>query len=435
MPRYGTVFFAALVVLGSSTSSLQADPAPVREQVARWRPANEAGILRELADFVAIPNLASDQRNIARNAEHLLALLRRHGVEARLLEEAGAPPVVYGELRSPGAKRTVVVYAHYDGQPVDPAQWKGQPWTPMLRDKALEQGGSEIPFPAPGQRVGDETRLYGRSASDDKAPIVAMLAALEALRSAGVSPSLNLKFLFEGEEEADSPPLRSFLGRNKDLLRADGWIFCDSPVHRSRRMQLAYGARGLIGLELTVYGATRALHDGHYGNWAPNPAAMLASLLAGMRDADGRVTIAGFSDAVRPLSEAERRAAELVPEVEPDLRRSVGLAHSEAGDARLPQRIALPALNIRGLLAGHVGAQAANAIPTEARASIDLRLVPDQTLEAVRASVERHLVAQGYLIVRGEPDAAAPLAPARVVRPCWGARYPGVRTSLDLPFS
>jgi acetylornithine deacetylase/succinyl-diaminopimelate desuccinylase-like protein len=406
-----------------------------REQIDRYRKGAEAEIVRELATFVAIPNLASDSPNIERNAQHLLGLLRKRGLQARLLETPGAPPAVYAELPATGARHTVVLYAHYDGQPVDPAQWKSPPWTPVLRDKALDQGGRDLPLPAPGQTVPDEARLYGRSASDDKAPIVAMLTAIDALRAGGARPSVNLKFYLEGEEEADSAHLRESLERYRDLLQADGWIFCDGPVHQSRRMQVVYGARGVIPLELTVYGPVRALHDGHYGNWAPNPALLLASLLSSMRDPDGRVTIAGFYDGVRPIGELERKAIAEIPDTDAELRRSLGLVRTEANDAPLPQRILLPALNVRGLLSGKVGAQAANAIPTEARASIDLRLVPDQKPEALREAVERHLSAQGYFVTREEPDLPARLAHARIVRVEWKAGYAGVRAPMDHPFA
>ena len=423
------IAFAAVLLLPASSRGQS------REQVDRYRRGAEAEILRELAGFVAIPNLASDRPNIERNAQHLLGMLRQRGIEARLLETPGAPPAVYGDLPSPGARRTVVVYAHYDGQPVDPAQWKSPPWTPVLLDKPLEQGGRELPFPGPGQKVPEEARLYARSASDDKAPIVAMLSALDALRAAGTRPSVHLKFYFEGEEEAESAHLRESLERHRDLLQADAWIFCDGPIHQSRRMQVVYGARGVVPLELTVYGPSRALHDGHYGNWAPNPAALLASLLSSMRDPDGRVTIAGFYDGVRPVSDLDRKAIAEIPDVDAELRRSVGLAHTEAGDAPLPERILLPALNVRGLLAGRVGAQAANAIPTEARASIDLRLVPDQKPDALRAAVERHLAGQGFFVVHDEPDTASRLAHARIVRVEWKAGYPGVRAPMDQPFA
>jgi acetylornithine deacetylase/succinyl-diaminopimelate desuccinylase-like protein len=290
-------------------------------------------------------------------------------------------------------------------------------------------------MPAAGGGIPPEARLFGRSASDDKAPILAMLTALDALRASNLKPSVNLKFFFEGEEEAESKHLAAFLERNRALLASDGWIFCDGPAHQSRRMQVVYGARGVVSLDLTVYGPTRALHDGHYGNWAPNPAARLASLLASMRDPEGKVLIAGFSNGVRPIGETERAAIAKIPNVDEDLRKSVGLARTEADNAPLPERILMPALNVRGLLAGHVGSEAANAIPTEAQASIDLRLVPDQKLEEVKQAVERHIVAEGYSIVREEPDAAARLSHPRLARVRWGGGYRGVRLPLDAPLS
>ena len=401
----------------------------------QWRASHATVIVRELADFVALPNVASDKVNIEQNAKQLMAMLKKRRVETRLLQEPGAPPAVYGELKSPGAKQTVVFYAHYDGQPVDPAQWTGSPWKPVLRDKALEQGGREIPFPPEGGAFSDDARLYGRSTSDDKAAIVAMLSALDALRAAGVQPSVNLKFYFEGEEEAGSPHLREFLEHNRALLKADAWIFCDGPVHQSRQMQVVYGVRGMIGVELTVYGATRSLHSGHYGNWAPNPAAALSQLLSGMRDEDGRVLIAGFYDSVKPLTDPEKRAISAAPNIDGDLRKSLGLAATEAANAPLGERIFGPAMNIRGLLSGHVGPQASNAIPTEAGASIDFRLVPDQTTEGVKAAVERHLKAKGYYLVHEPPDAATRLAHARIARVEWQAGYPGIRTSMQLPLA
>src|SRR5437660_1689323 len=208
-----------------------------------------------------------------------------------------------------------------------------------------EQRGRALALRGPGQRAPEEARLYGRSESDDKAPIVAMLAALDALRAGGTRPSVHLKFYFEGEEEADSAHLRESLERHRDLLESNAWMFCDGPVHQSRRMQVVYGARGVIPLELTVYGPVRALHDGHYGNWAPNPAAVLASLLASMRDPDGRVAIAGFYDGVRPVSDRDRTAIAEIPHVDAQLRRSVGLSHTEAGDAPPHERIRLPAVH------------------------------------------------------------------------------------------
>jgi acetylornithine deacetylase/succinyl-diaminopimelate desuccinylase-like protein len=407
-------------------------PEAVREAVRAHLRSHKGSILGELAELLAIPNLAADAANIGKNAKAIVALLERRGVTARLLEGEGGPPAVYGELATPGALSTIAVYAHYDGQPVDPAKWEGDPWTPVLRDRALEDGGRAVPLARAGE-AGPEWRLYARSASDDKAPIVGFLAALDALRAARLPLSVNLKFFLEGEEEAGSPHLPRVLERNRERLRADGWLLCDGPVHQTRRMQVYFGARGVTDLEITAYGPLRPLHSGHYGNWAPNPAVALAHLVAALRDTDGTIRIAGFSDDVRALTETERKALAEVPAVESELWEAFALAETE-GD-RIAERIMLPALNVRGIAAGSVGRQAANAIPSEATASIDFRLVPDQTPARVRGRVEAHLRSLGYALVHETPTADERRSRPRLLRLEWGTGYPPARTSMDLPFS
>ncbi len=262
-----------------------------------------------------------------------------------------------------------------------------------------------------------------------------MLAALDALRAAGITPSLNLKFFFEGEEEAGSGHLRPILEKYSSDLEADLWLMCDGPVHQSRRQQIYFGARGVIGVELTVYGATRPLHSGHYGNWAPNPIATLTHLLATMRDSDGTIRIRGFSDEVRRLGRAERDALGRIPDLGKSLMDDLGLARTEGSGRSLEMLIMRPAMNLRGIAAGNVGAGARNAIPTEAQVSIDFRLVPDQKPETIRARVEDHLRAQGFHIVGEEPDAAARRSHPLIARLEWDHGYPPYRTALDLPAS
>jgi acetylornithine deacetylase/succinyl-diaminopimelate desuccinylase-like protein len=340
-------------------------------------------------------------------------------------------PAVYAETPARPGLPTLLIYAHYDGQPVEASQWASPPFSPVLRDGPLEAGGRETPLPEAPGRTGPDWRLYARSSSDDKAPIAALLAALDALKDAGIPPSLNLKLFLEGEEEAGSPHLDAMLRAHADVLAADLWLLCDGPVHQTRRPQVFFGARGVLGLELTAYGPLRALHSGHYGNWAPNPALTIAHVLASLREEDGRIAVAGFYDDVRPPTESERRAAAAAPPVEKELASALALAAPLPGS--LAEGVLQPALNVRGVRAGGVGAQAANAIPTQAQASIDFRLVPDQTPAGVRARVEAHLRQRGYAITHEPPTPEALSARPRLLYLQWEGGYPAARTSLDDP--
>jgi len=407
----------------------------VREKVKGFRATYEKKIVLEFADLLSIPCVASDSVNIARNAKKIVEMMEARGISARTLEVPGSSPLVFGELITPGADKTIAVYVHYDGQPVVHELWATGPWEPTLRDKRLELDGQIIRWSDIGDRLDGEWRLYARGSGDDKAPVISWLTAVEALKAADIPLSVNVKFFFEGEEEAGSPHLDEILEAHRDLLDADVLFICDGPVHQSRRMQLFFGVRGITDVEMTVYGPTNALHSGHYGNWAPNPGALLANLLASMRDDDGHVLIDGFYDRIRPLSEFERRALDSSPDPDDELRKTWGMAQTEANNARLIERIQLPALNIRGIRVGEIGHEAKNAVPTQATANIGFRLVPDLDPGTVRELVEDHLRKQGYYIVDEDPDMETRLAHPRIAKLVWGDGYPAARTSMDLPVS
>jgi acetylornithine deacetylase/succinyl-diaminopimelate desuccinylase-like protein len=297
----------------------------------------------------------------------------------------------------------------------------------------MEAGGRPRDLPNPGEEVDPEARIYARSAGDDKAPAAAIFAALDALADGGISPSSNLRFFFEGEEEAGSRHLGAYMRTHRRQLAADAWLICDGPVHQSRRPQLVFGVRGLAGLEITVYGATRYLHSGHYGNWAPNPAMRLAQLLATMKDEAGDVAIEGFYDSTIPPGEAELRALRSVPHIDAQLRSELGLATTEGGNARLEERLLRPSLNVRGLESAAVGERARNVIPPSATASIDVRLAKGNDPETMLDLVERHVREQGYHLVRTDPEHAERLRFPLIAKVTRRPGYPAARTSIDLP--
>ena len=378
------LFLAATVpvqlVAQTPAGTLSMPAAEVAARVRDYRMKNEDRIIRELMEFLAIPNVASDAENIQKNAAHLEEMLEARGIETHLLPITGRGPVVFGKLASPGAKGAVIFYAHYDGQPVDPAAWTdGKPFEPVLRSDAIESGGKRILFLAKNTkypaRYQDNWRIYARSSSDDKSPIVALLAAIDALRAQRIPLGVNLKVIFEGEEEAGSTHLQRTLELHKNLLGGDLLITGDGPVHQSGRQLVFFGNRGVMGVGITVYGPVHALHSGHYGNWARNPALELSRLLASMKDADGRVLIEGYYDDVASLSELEKQALAQMPDNDAELQRELGVRRPEGGGKKLVELLQEPSLNIRGVRSAYVGEGAQNVVPDKAEASLDVRLV------------------------------------------------------------
>ncbi len=402
--------------------------------VRDYRIAHEREIVEELVDLLSLPNVAADVTAIRRNAELLVAMLERRGIAARTLETNG-PPYVFAELGVPGATRTILLYCHYDGQPVDPSRWVGHdPWTPVLRNRSLASGGEIVEFPK-GGRFDPEWRLYARSASDDKSPIVALMAAVDALRASGLAPTSNLKFLFEGDEEAGSPNLKSVARTHRKLLTADLVVAADGPIDPSGLPTLFFGARGIVTAEITVYGPNRPLHSGHYGNWAPNPAMMLVQLLASMKDPEtGRVLVDGFYDDVVPLSGFERSALAAAPDDDEERRRAFGIGAPEAKGRRL-SLLNLPSLNVRGLQSGWVGEEARTIVPDLAIASLDLRLVKDVGPDEQFRKLVRHIERQGYVVVDADPDEEVRLRHGKIAKVVRSDGYPAFRTSMDLPIS
>ena len=379
--------------------------AQLRQPVEAFVAAHQQQIVRELVELLSIPNVAADRANIRRNATLLGDLLRRRGFTAEILETDGNP-LVFGELLVPGAQRTLLFYAHYDGQPVDAKGWsQANPFTPVLRSGRLEDGGQEISNFLALPQLPSEARLYARSASDDKAPIVALLTAIDALASLNQRPTSNVKVILDGEEEARSPSLSATMGRYRDRYRADLMLILDGPLHASGKPTLSFGARGNLVFQLTTFGPKFALHSGHYGNWAPNPAWDLTRLLASMKDADGRVIVQGFYEDLPPLSPEERRILAAVPDRPDELMRFFGIGRTEQIGQNLQEALQYPSLNIRGLHSGDIGDQARTIIPDRATAEIDVRLVKETDPERMLQRILTHLRAQGFhVLMNSEPD-------------------------------
>jgi acetylornithine deacetylase/succinyl-diaminopimelate desuccinylase-like protein len=430
-----TFFFFLMSFLTSQVVSAQS---PEGGTIRKYVNKNAGNIISEFSEFLALPNVAANPDGLQKTATFIMTMMNKRGIQQVQLLNAttpGAPPVVYGEVKFPGAKQTLIFYAHYDGQPVNPAQWSKElnPFQAKLFSNAIDKGGANIPFPSDGQ-YNNDWRLYARSTSDDKAGVDAILNAYDAISKSGLTPGCNLKFFFEGEEEAGSPHLHEILEKYQALLQSDLWIICDGPVHQSGKKQIVFGARGDTHLDLTVYASKRPLHSGHYGNWAPNPAMMLAKLLASMKDENGRVTIKGFYEDVTPLSPSEKKALDEVPSVDEQMKGELGISAIEMPGVTLSEAIVQPSLNINGMQSGNVGKMASNQIPTYATAVLDLRLVLGNDWQRQQQKVIDHIKAQGYYVTANEPTDEERKKYAKIIKVIPG--LDGVnaqRTSMDLP--
>jgi len=406
-------------------------------EVRIWREANETRVMDELRALLSIPNFAPDTPNIQRNADKLVEMLHARGFQTQLLPIAGRGPVVFGKLETSGATRTIIFYMHYDGQSVDPATWTGtKPYEPALRDAPFEAGGKIIPFPAGGEHYKDDWRLYARSSGDDKSPIVELLAAMDALRARKIPIGVNVKVVFDGEEEGGSPHLEQTLMANRELLKGDLLINGDGPVHQSGRMQVLFGNRGIVTAQITVYGPLHSLHSGHYGNWAPNPAMRLAQLLASMKDDSGHVRIEHFYEGIEPLGPTAQQALKEMPNNDAELERDLAINAPDGGGKKLVDLLTQPSLNIDGLRSEDVGGQSRTVIPERAVAAIDLRLVKNITPRVQFDRLLAHIRAQGYFVTSEEPTTEERRTHAKVARVSMSAgEYPANLTSMDLPVS
>lgn len=430
-------FVRAALLLVSLPLALSAQTQ--QEKIRAHRVAHENELIGEFHDFVAIPNVSSDHENVRRNADYIVGMLKQRGVAAELLtiDKPGANPVVFGEVRVPGATRTVVFYAHYDGQPVNPKQWAAglEPFTPVFLTDTVEHGGKIVADWKLGQPVNPQWRLSGRGAADDKAGVMMIINAYDALVKTGGVPTVNVKFFFEGEEEIGSTNLGDILAAHKAKASADLWIICDGPRHVSGRKVVSFGVRGDVNMDLTVYAAKRPLHSGNYGNFAPNPALRLVTLLASMKDDNGKVLVKNFYDDYVQFSETEKLAIKEASFTDAQLLAELGLKEPEVPGRSLLDGFELPTLNINGLGSANTGKLAANIIPTTAKATLDLRMVLGNDWQRQTGRVIEHMQAQGWHVIDHEPSDEERAQFAKLIKVEVGQGYNAQRTPMKLPLA
>ncbi|HEX2172142.1 MAG TPA: dipeptidase [Dehalococcoidia bacterium] len=345
------------------------------DTVQEYIDANRQRFVDDLIEIVRIPSISSspDHRGeVARCAEHLAGEMLRVGLERAEVVPTAGHPMVYGERVTDPARPTVLIYGHYDVQPVDPLdQWQSPPFEPQ------ERGGE----------------LYGRGTVDDKGQVYVHLKAIESWLSQTGDLPVNVKLMVEGEEEIGSENLTRFLLDNHDRLAADAVLISDTPMFRRGYPSICYGLRGLCYMEVHVRTSPVDLHSGSLGGVVANPANALAEIIAKLHDDQGRVTIPGFYDRVRPIAPAEREALAKLPFDEAEFLRTVGAPGlvGEAGFSTLERLWARPTLDVNGIWGGFSGEGTKTIIPATAAAKISMRLVADQDPEEIARLFEEYV--------------------------------------------
>jgi acetylornithine deacetylase/succinyl-diaminopimelate desuccinylase-like protein len=366
--------------------------------------AAAAASFPEYFELLSLPNDSRVAADIQVNAAWLERAFQRRGFLTRQFDNHGRP-LVFAEYGTPDpARKTVLFYIHFDGQPVIPAQWSQEnAWRPIVKRRGGDGKWTEV---AAGELFkpgfDPELRVFARSASDDKGPILMFLASFDMLRARNIAPAVNVKVLLDSEEEVASPGISEVVPANRAVLKADALVILDAATHPSGRPTAVFGNRGLVPITLTVYGARSPLHSGHYGNYAPNPAQRLALLLASIKGDDGRVKIPGYY-ATTKLTGADLKILAEAGDDEAALMKRIGIEEPDHVGASYQEALQYPSFNVRGLAAAAVGDKVAGIIPQQAVAEIDIRTTVEANADYLAGLVRRHIEAQGYHLVDHEP--------------------------------
>ncbi len=383
----------------------------------------------ELRDFVSIPNDALEHADINRNITWLTRKFNERGFNTSVLPTTGES-LFFAALPMDDEKPTVLFYMHFDGQSVDGSKWEQpNPYEVVLKAREGEAWKTQS-FADLKEDINYDWRLFGRSTSDDKGPIVMFLNAIDLLKKNAKHIPFNVKVILDGEEEKSSKPLPEAVKQYHELLEADFLIINDGPVHSSGNPTVVYGCRGITSLSLTTYGPINPQHSGHYGNYAPNPAFQLAQVLASMKNGEGKVLIEGYYDGIK-LNEAEMQILQSVPDDAAAINAQLTIKSPEKVGGFYQEALQYPSLNIRGLSSAWVGEKARTIIPESATAELDLRLVPETDGNRLKDLVKKHIKNQGFFITDTIPSRSERMSHDKIMTVMEGSVTAAFRTDLN----
>ncbi len=409
------------LVLGMAMTSQAQDAVELKSQVRHS--------IDELREFIAIPNDALDHADINRNISWLTQNFSKRGFNTSALPTEGEP-LFFAALPMEDDKPTVLFYMHFDGQSVDPSRWDQPDPYEMVLKSPEGDNWKEQSFEDLSEDIDYDWRLFGRSTSDDKGPIVMLLNAMDLLKKNNIEMPFNVKVILDGEEEKGSKPLPKAVKQYRELLEADFLLIADGPVHASGKPTIVYGCRGNTTMSITTYGPFKPQHSGHYGNYAPNPGFRLAHLLASMKDDEGRVLIKGYYDGIT-INDATAAVLQSVPDDAEAINSQLVIKSPEKVGASYQESIQYPSLNVRGMGSAWIGDKARTIVPGSATAEIDLRLVPETDGTRLKELVKDHIRSEGFFITDADPPKELRLQHDKIVKITERGVTDAFRTPLD----
>ena len=390
-------------------------------------------------DMLSIPNDGYDSPNIERNIKWCENTFSDLGFKVeRVIAKSTSPsmpnhPLLIANKFISKDYKTVLIYFHMDGQPVDPKKWnQDDPFIPILSEY-VSDNWIEIDRNKIKEDPDPDWRIFGRSTSDDKGPPMMLVNALETLEKLNKKPKFNIKLIIDFQEEMGSPTVVSAVSLHKEKLKSDFLLIIDGPRHPSNKPTLTFGARGISRITLTSYGPIKPQHSGHFGNYAPNPAMNLSKVLSSMKDYDGRVVIPGFYDGVT-FSDEIKLVMDAVPDDEVQIKKELMISSADKVGKNYQEAIQFPSLNIRGLQSGWVKKEVRTIVPDMAIAEIDVRLVKESNPKRLLNLIKEHIISEGaYVIEDREPSSIERLTQKNIIRFDSKISYLAYRTEINSP--
>ncbi|MBK8518052.1 MAG: M20/M25/M40 family metallo-hydrolase [Saprospiraceae bacterium] len=352
-------------------------------------------------ELLKIPNNGNFPEQMEDNANWCVKTFNNLKFSTQILRSEGIPHVLAERVFNKNYK-TILFYLQIDGQPVDSSKWhQRSPYIPSLK-KLVHDKWEAVDWKMLEDGYDPDLRIFARSASDSKGPAMAFISAMEILNKKSISPKFNIKVIMDFQEELGSPALTRLVSEKPALFNAELMLIMDGARDLSNLPTLTFGARGIATVTLKVFGATRDLHSGQYGNFAPNPIFKLADLIAGMKDENGRVTLPGFYEGV-DIDDAEKEAIEILHENQDEIKRSLGIADMDHVGTSYQESLLYPSLNVRGIQSGWVGQEVRTLIPSTATAEIDMRLVPETPAERQIKLLKDYILSKNFHFVDSIP--------------------------------